>query len=377
MTQLSLQSFTTLVQNMAATVQSTASQALDLADGSVTRAILESSASIALWLQWLILQVLQSTRAATSVGADLDSWMADFSLQRLPAVAATGSLTFSRTTPTLQAVLPPGTLARTGDGTQTFIVSADPANPAWNSGLGGYVVPAGTTSIVVPSTAQASGSAGNVRASSITMLASAVPGIDAVLNPTPFTNGLDAETDAAFRSRFQNFVQSRSRATPQAIAYAVASVQQGLRFVLQENTNPEGTTIMGSFVVTVDDGSGNPSATLLAAVQAAIDAVRPVGSVFAVMPPIVIPTSIALSIDTLASGSAASTTTNVVNALTKLIAELPMGRVLPLSRLSQAAYNADQNVSNVTAITINGVAADLNLPPTAVAVLAAVTVTPL
>lgn len=375
--QLSLQSFTTLVQNMAATAQSATSQALDLAVGSVTRAILESSASIALWLQWLILQVLQSTRAATSVGSDLDSWMADFTLERLPAVAATGSLTFSRITPTLQAVLPPGTLARTDDATQTFIVSADVTNPAWDSSLGGYVVPAGTTSIAVPATAQAPGSAGNVQPSSITMLASAVPGIDAVVNPMPFTNGMEAEADAAFRSRFQNFIQSRSRATPQAVEYAVASVQQGLRFALQENTNAAGAPDIGSFVITVDDGSGNPSAALLAAVRAAVDSVRPVGSVFAVMPPTAIPVSVTLSISTLVPSSMAATTANVASALANLVAELPMGGVLPLSRLAQAAYNADQNVSNVTAMAINGVAADLDLPPTAVATLSAVTVTPL
>lgn len=375
--QLSLQSFTTLVQNMAATAQSATSQALDLAVGSVTRAILESSASIALWLQWLLLQVLQSTRAATSVGPDLDSWMADFTLDRLPAVAATGALTFSRITPVLQAVLPPGTLARTGDGTQTFIVSADPTNASWNSGLGGYILPTGTASIIVPATAQTPGSAGNVQASSITMLASAVPGVDAVSNTSPFTNGLDAEADAAFRSRFQNFIQSRSRATPQAIAYAVASVQQGLRFTLQENMNTAGVPVMGSFVVTVDDGSGNPSATLLSSVQAAVDAVRPVGSVFAVMPPAAVPTSITLSIDILVPGSAASTTANVVNALANLVAQLPMGGILPLSRLAQVAYTADQNVSNVTAMSINGVAADLVLPQTAVATSSAITVTPL
>src|SRR5277367_1212082 len=96
--QLSLQNFTTLVQNMAASVQSSAAQLLDLTVGSTLRAILEANASVALWMQWLILQVLQTTRASTSAGTDLDSWMADFSLTRLPAVAATGVVTFTRFT---------------------------------------------------------------------------------------------------------------------------------------------------------------------------------------------------------------------------------------------------------------------------------------
>src|SRR5690242_21764185 len=97
--QLSLRTFNTLVESMAAAVQSAASQLLDLTVGSTLRAVLEANASIVLWMQWLILQVLQSTRASTSTGADLDSWMADFTLTRLPAAPATGAVTFSRFTP--------------------------------------------------------------------------------------------------------------------------------------------------------------------------------------------------------------------------------------------------------------------------------------
>ena len=87
---LPLQNFATLVQNMAAGVQGTSQTLVDLTVGSVLRAVLEASASIGLWLQWLILQVLSMTRAATSNGADLDSWVGDFALVRLPGVPANG-----------------------------------------------------------------------------------------------------------------------------------------------------------------------------------------------------------------------------------------------------------------------------------------------
>src|SRR5690348_5359863 len=141
--QLSLQTFTSLVQNMAAAVQSAASQLLDLTVGSTLRAVIEANASIALWMQWLILQVLQSTRAATSTGADLDSWMADFSLSRLPATAARGTVTLSRYTPLGPALVPVGALVRTADGLQTFAVIADASNPAWNKAANGYALAAG------------------------------------------------------------------------------------------------------------------------------------------------------------------------------------------------------------------------------------------
>jgi uncharacterized phage protein gp47/JayE len=212
--QLALQNFTTLVQNMAAAVQAAASQALDLTVGSALRAVLEANASVALWMQWLILQVLQTTRAATSTGPDLDSWMADMTLVRLPAVAAVGMVTFSRLTPTATAFLPVGALVRSADGSQTFAVTADSTNSAWSAAGGGYSLAAGLAALTVPVAAQMAGSAGNMQSGAISLMVTAIPGIDAVTNAAPLQNGLDAESDAAFRSRFQNFIQSRSRATP-------------------------------------------------------------------------------------------------------------------------------------------------------------------
>ncbi|MEO9191538.1 MAG: baseplate J/gp47 family protein [Acetobacteraceae bacterium] len=372
--QLSLQSFTTLVQNMAAGVQSAASQVLDLTVGSTVRAILEANASIALWLQWLILQVLQSTRAATSAGADLDTWVADFTLMRLPAVAASGNVTFLRFTASGQAVIPPGALVRTSDGQQTFAVVTDATNPAWSSSVGGYVAAAGVASVAVPVSAQAAGSAGNVQPAAIALLATAIPGIDAVTNPDGFANGLDAESDEALRARFQIFIQSRSRATPTAIGYAVASIQQGLQYTLQENLNSAGIPMMGSFVVTVDDGSGNPSNALLTAAQSSIEAVRPVGSTFAVQPPTVILVSVELSVSVGVGAVSPTVSANVATALSAFIDALPIGASLPLTRLAQVAYAADPLVSNVTDIQINGATADLIPAPTSVIKTSSVTV---
>ena len=78
--QLPLQDFTTLVRNMAAAAQGGCRQLVDLAAGSALRAVLEANASLALWMQWLLLQVLGTTRAATSAGEDLNSWVADFGM---------------------------------------------------------------------------------------------------------------------------------------------------------------------------------------------------------------------------------------------------------------------------------------------------------
>ena len=344
---------------MAAGVQSATTQLLDLSVGSVLRAVLEANASVALWMQWLVLQVLRTTRAATSSGADLDSWVGDYTLTRLPAVAATGQVTFSRYTPGLAALIPAGALVRTADGQQTFAVVSDTTNSAWSASSNGYAVAPGVASLTVPVTARTPGSAGNVQTGTVSQLATAMPGIDTVSNSSAFQNGVDAEPDAALRARFCNFISSRSRATTQAVGYAINSIQQGLEFVIQENVDAAGQPRMGSFLLTVDDGSGTPPTSLLSTVQSSVNAVRPVGSLFSVQPPTVVVANVSLAIDVAAGADEAQAASDVGNALQTYINALPIGASLPLTRLAQIAYSANQAVVNVAQSKINGGVSDL------------------
>jgi uncharacterized phage protein gp47/JayE len=357
--QLQLQTFTSLVQNMAAAVQSAATQLLDLTVGSTLRAVLEANASIALWMQWLILQVMQVTRAATSIGSDLDSWMADFSLTRLPAVPATGYVTLSRFTPTSAAFIPVGTLIRTADGTQTFSVTASNSDTNFSLAQSGYMLSAGIASIDVPVQATLPGSSGNVLAGAISLLATALSGIDTVNNGHALQNGLDSETDAAFRTRFASFIDSRSRATLLAIGYEISKIQQGLQYTIQENIDASGYPRVGSFIVTVDDGSGSPSPALLAAANSAVNAVRPIGSIFTILPPNVAIANITLTVITVPESSHSVAVTRVSDAISSFINQLPIGGALPLTRLAQLAYTADGSITNVSQLEINATAADM------------------
>ena len=364
--QLQLQNFTTLVQNMAAAVQSAATQLLDFTIGSTLRAILEANASIALWMQWLILQVLQVTRAATSDGADLDSWMADFSVARLPALAATGFVTVSRFTPTATALIPAGALVRTADGMQTFAITAATQHPDFNAVQNGYTLRAGVATLDVPIQAIVPGVSSNVLASSISQFASAIPGIDTVTNSAALQNGLDTETDSAFRARFTAFIDSRSRATPLAVGYAIAQIQQGLEYTVQENVDASGSTKIGSFVVIVDDGSGSPSATLLTAVAAAVNSVRPIGSEFTVRAPALLLANISLTISVDSERSRPASAAAAADNICGFINSLPIGAVLPLTKIAQLAYAADATIINVSQIEINAVAADMTPPSSGV-----------
>ena len=358
--QLQLQNFTTLVQNMAASVQGSARVLLDLTTGSVLRAILEANASVALWLQWLAVQVLAATRAATSNGPDLDSWVADFGLARLPGQAATTSVTFARYTTGIVASIPVGAQVKTGDTTITFAVLPDPTNPAFVAALNTYVVPAATGSLTVSAQATVPGVVGNVAAGAISLLATAMPGIDTVTNVNAASGGMDSETDAALRLRFTNFIDSRSRATPAAIGFAIQSLQQGLTYVLAENADPTGAARPGFFTVTVDDGSGSPPSTTVAAVSTALEGVRPVGTQFAVQPPQVVIANIALTITTSMANHGAAQAA-VVAAIQGYVTSLPIGAALPVSRLAAVAYSADPSITNVAQLSING-AGDLTPP---------------
>lgn len=370
---LPLQTFTTLVQNMAAGVQGSAAQLIDLSVGSVLRALLEACASVALWMQWLILQVLSMTRAATSQGADLDSWMADFSLTRLPGAPAVGSVTFSRYTIGIAATIAVAQQVRTSDGALTFAVVAAPSNPAWN-GNDGYSLPASAASVSVPVRASSPGTAGNVLANAIQLLATPIPGIDTVTNVMPLTGGVDAESDAAFRLRFQLYINSRSLATGSAVEFAIASLQQSLRYAVLENVDTQGIPLPGNFCVVVDDGTGYPPASLISEASGAIENVRPIGATYSVNGPLVVDVNVNMTVVTSNPLTAVQVASDIQQNVLSWVAGLPIAGTLAISKIEALAHNTDASVVSVTGTTINGAALDMTAPDNGVLICLGVAV---
>lgn len=129
---------------------------------------------------------------------------------------------------------------------------------------------------------------------------------------------------------------------------AVAGVRQGLLVLVQENT-----PTVGQFVVVVDDGSGSPPAALLAAAWAAVDAVRPIGSVFTVRAPGLVPVAVSIGLTVTAEADRAAVAAGVSAAVTAMVRGLSIGAVLPVTRVAAVAYGASASVVNV-AVTLNG-----------------------
>ncbi len=364
--QLTVLNFSTLVERMAAAVQGAAEALIDLTVGSVLRAILEANASIALWMQWLIVQVLAASRLSTSLGADCDSFGADFGFTRLPAVAATGAVTLSRYSTVGSVIIPTGTSLTTVQNAQTFLVVADTENAAFDATLGGYVIAAGVAGVTASVVAATTGSAGNVQANTISLISSPIAGIDSVINQSALTGGVDAESDSAFKLRFGNYLASLSKATNGAIGAAISAIQQGLSYTIQENIDQAGAVLMGNFVVTVDDGSGAPPSALLAAVQSAVNTVRPVGTSFAVQAPQVIDANVTINIVPSSASLLNAAIAAVGSAVADYIGALPVGATMRYTRLAQIAYDASAVVSNLSALKLNGGTADIVATPSQV-----------
>ncbi len=361
MTAVTTKDFDTLVSDFAAAAQASSTTALDFSEGSVLLADADATAGVALWLQANILRILTLSRASTCSGVDLDSWMADYSFSREAATAATGSVTFSRLSATAAAIVPVGAVVETADASQTYAVTADSGNAAWSADIvsgGGYVLPVGVSSLTVPVAALAAGTGGNVVAGAISTISGSISGIDTVSNAAALTNGLAAETDAAFLARFALYIAGLSRGTLAAISGAIAGVQQGLVQQLQENADYTGATDYGYFYAVVDDGSGAPSAGLLAAVGSAVEATRGFGIRYGIFAPVVVTASVAMTIATASGYVHATVAAAVQAALQAAINALGLGVSLPFTQLAAIAYGVP-GVVNVTGVTLNGSAADL------------------
>ncbi|MGG6739919.1 UNVERIFIED_CONTAM: baseplate J/gp47 family protein, partial [Streptococcus suis] len=283
----------------------------------------------------------------------------DYNFTRLAAVAATGSVTFSRFTASGTALVPVGALIQTGNGTQQYTVTADTTNAAYDASQGGYVLANGISSVTVPIQAVTAGVAGNVTAGSINTIAQAITGIDTVTNAAGLTNGEDAELDADFRARFIHYINSLSKATKAAVLYAILSLQQNVSAVIVENQAYNGISQPGYFYAVVDDGSGNPSSTFLASVGTAVEATRPLSVTYGIFGPVQQTANVSMTITTATGYIHADVVALVTAALQTYINTLGLGNSLSYTKLATVAYGASPGVTNVSALLLNGGTSDL------------------
>ena len=370
MTQFTIKNFDTVVDEIATAVQGKSATPLDYSIGSILRALAEADSEVALWLQGEILKVLALTRAATSQGTDLDSWMAQFFFSRNQATTATGAATFSRTSSSTRAIVKVGQVISTLDRID-FVVTLDATNPNYSAADGGYVLAVGMVSFSCPIAAVVAGVTGNVGANTITKLKTTIAGVNSVTNPSALTNAKVAETDAAFRVRFTEWLASLSRSTLAAVSYAIKQAG-ATAFKIVENYNLNGSWHPGWFYVIVDDGTGAPSGAFLTTVANAVEEYRAWTVTYAIfgVTPLTCNTAINVLLrkpgNVLLSTSEQTAALAAVQLAIKNYVDKRGMNGLTLTSLYQVTYDASPYVVNASSALINGAAADyVGAPPNA------------
>lgn len=357
---LQTKTFEQIVQEQVAAIQSSAPTLTDFSEGSVLLALVESNAgAVAIWLQSLLIKVLANTRAITSTGSDLDSWMADYDFFREGATKSTGNVVFSRFTTGQQASIAVGSQVESSVGSIVFEVIADANNPNYNQPTNSYIVLSNSASVSIPVSALIAGASGNVAANAIDTIFSPIPFIDTVTNPAQFTNGQDSESDQSFRARFILYINSLSKATKTAIENAILSFNDKLDFSLTENESYSGSFQPGFFYAVIDDGTGSPSPSLIQKVREVVNLVRGLTITFDVYPVIAVNVTITAQITVAEGYVGTELSNNAITALTNYINGLRIGEGLPYTRISQIIYNTSEGITDVTGIALNGGTSDL------------------
>jgi len=193
----------------------------------------------------------------TTYGIYLDNWTALRGMTRKPGTVATGIVTFTGTATT---AIPTGTQVQTSGGL-VFATTEE--------------VTIASTAIDATIQSEAVGTSYNVPTGSIASLPSAVSGVSSVTNASATTGGTDIETDAALLARFLESARNPSTSGNLSDYYNWALSVPGVGDAkILPLWNGSGTVK----VVLIDTDKIPVTNTIVTAVHAYIESVRPIGA---------------------------------------------------------------------------------------------------
>ena len=94
-------------------------------------------------------------------------------------------------------------------------------------------------------------------------------------------------------------------------------------------------------------------------VATAVDAVRPIGTTFVVVPPQVLIVNVSLTAMLTSTASASLITSGIQNYVAIYLNSLSIGKTASVTRVAQNAYLAGSGVENITEIQLNGTSTDI------------------
>lgn len=306
-----VKSFDQILSDMVAWIVSNAPNLTDLSPGSVIRSFCEGTALS-----------IEEAYVATYLGyrrslANVQETVFDF--PRKSGTKAEVDVVFSRTVANGAVTIPAGTRLKTPTGLR-FILDAQ------------ATIAAGSTdSPSAGVTAEEPGAAYNVSSGTITVLEDTVSGVDSVTNALAATGGVDAESDIAYKNRFQSYVEGLARTNLSGLKAGALSVE-GITSVSVVELFPPVSDV--NVEIYVDDGtSDGVSDALKQDVQDKIDGdgteanpgYRAAGVNVNVKAPGIVTQDIEATVSVFSGVDTGQLETDVINALTAYVNTLGVG----------------------------------------------------
>lgn len=319
----------------------------DFTPGSNVRTMLEVITIFIEYLQFLIENAFKSFYIDTATGDDLINRIQDFNMEKREAVAARGIQTFISATPAVSTfVISAGTQVSTqpdvfGD-TISYNLDNDITFVSGALTATGYV----TCSIL--------GIDGNVSSGMVTNIPTTIDGITSVNNYEAFTNGSTEETEDQIRKRVPVHLNGLQRANEDGIKSAILEIE-GITLVRLEENNPAA----GFVTVYVSNESGTLSTEQLEAVTTVAEDSAAFGIEISVITPTVqyITISLSAEIDT-ENYDEEFVKQDIRDSIDERVRTNPASDLLLYDIILAATV---QGVNNIKNVTLDGVAADLEV----------------
>lgn len=332
-------------QSMVSYIQTNSLTLTDFATGSVLNVLLNAIAVAADTVNAAIFNVQKQAYLSSATGPYLDLKAADYNVERDLAVAATSTFNFVKNIAANTIIpIPAGTLVA---------ITASPTTTYETTSASSLQV--GQTSVAVSVKCTTPGVIGNIPANTQLSIASTLPGIDSVAVPQDVTNGIDAESDDAFRARAKDAFKGLAIGTKpwyqqQALSVSgVASVSVVGNYAGQPN---------GIGVYITGPNNTLPSSGLVTQVQTLLDNSIPMIDAPTVLAPAALAVTGAMTVKVLPGNDPAAVESTVADAIAAFNNGLGLGApstggfIYPSDWITTAKQQT--GVADAYNVTING-----------------------
>ena len=213
MSEFKVKTLENIVKGMIEWTQGNTTKIKDFSVGSKIRTLYEA---VAIEIEELYYKVWQGLKNTIEEGIYV---LYNFNL--LPALRATGTVIFSRSTPASQDfTIPVGTIVSTERTSFSDVIQFETIETV--------VLPQGETQVSVTVRALKEGKIGNVQSGTITQFVTKPGGIESVYNPYKIVNGRELETRDERKRRFKDYIASLHKGTKAALKYCAKYVANGI-----------------------------------------------------------------------------------------------------------------------------------------------------